>query len=174
LLLGWGGAQAAQLKLTGGEVGEAFEHVELIGCKRRARLAGEDSKSRHDVASWRANRRASEGAGMQHPDHERRVLGARQEQGVGNRDGSVVIEDRVKERAGARDLANALSPPGLDPDAAFVGKAETGSVGAEVFGGKAGNGVEAGLGGRVENGVSGKGGEPFFLTTKMGGHGLEL
>jgi hypothetical protein len=71
-----------------------------------------------------------------------------------------VVEDQVEDGAGAGDLANALSPPGLDPDAAFVGKA--------------GNRVEAGFGRRVENGVTGERGEAFFLTVGLDFRGFEL
>jgi hypothetical protein len=108
LLEGCSGAQAAQFKLTGGEVGKAFEHMQLIGGEWRARLAGKDRKSPQDVAFRRADGHAGEEAGVDHPDHERRVLRVGQLQPVGDHDGSVVVEDQVEDGAGAGDLADAL------------------------------------------------------------------
>jgi hypothetical protein len=74
----------------------------------------------------------------------------------------------------ARGTSRMRSPPGLDPDAAIAGEAEAGGVSAEVLGRKAGDGVEAGLGRCVENGVTGERCEAFFLTVGLDFRGFEL
>jgi hypothetical protein len=93
---------------------------------------------------------------------------------VWNDDGAVPGKDHVEDGAFAGNFADILPPPGFEPDAAFVGEAEARRISAQVFGSQAGEGVIAGLGWSVEDGIRGEGCEPGVLLTATWRLGFDL
>ena len=128
-----------------------------------ARLAPENRQHAQNLAVARTDRDAGERSDLSrrsgHPARPR--IGMLRD--VRNDDRAILGQHQFEDRLLARQFPHRLAPIGFDPDSALVGKAQQHCVGFEVIRAQARDGIEAGLGRRVENPRCSQRGEPRVL-----------